>query len=150
MKSLATIAVLLFASVTLSACSHTPVSAPVPAVEETTETQESTSQPAESVSAGEETGVAPENDKIAVVASNFAFDVTEIKAKVGDPLTVAVTNEEGFHDFVIDELEVDSGMIPAGETKELTIPTNKPGTYEFYCSVGEHRKMGMKGMLIIE
>ncbi len=84
-----------------------------------------------------------------VVADDFTFDVKEIRVKQGEKLTVSVMNSKGFHDFVIDELAVNSGMIKAGSTMELEIPTDKPGTYEYYCSVGQHRQMGMKGMLIV-
>ncbi|GIK84284.1 MAG: hypothetical protein BroJett025_09060 [Patescibacteria group bacterium] len=91
-----------------------------------------------------------EGQLIAMIADDFSFDVKEIRVKQGEKLTVSVTNEKGFHDFVIDELAVNSGMIPAGETMELEIPTDKPGTYEYYCSVGQHRQMGMKGTLIVE
>jgi plastocyanin len=27
---------------------------------------------------------------------------------------------------------------------------NKKGKFEYYCSVGEHRAMGMKGNLVVE
>lgn len=92
----------------------------------------------------------PESKLIAVTADDFTYDVKEIRVKQGEKLTVSVTNSEGMHDFVIDELSVNSGMIKAGDTVELEIPTDKPGTYEYYCSVGQHRQMGMKGTLIIE
>lgn len=93
----------------------------------------------------------PESELVAVVtANNFSYDVKEIKVKQGEKLTISVTNTEGIHDFIIDELAVNSGMIKVGETVELEIPTDKPGTYEYYCSVGQHRQMGMKGTLIIE
>lgn len=83
-------------------------------------------------------------------ASNFTFEVSEVRAKVGEVLVVTVTNDQGVHDFVIDELGVSTGIIPEGESIEVAIPTDKPGIYEYYCSIGEHRKMGMKGTLIIE
>lgn len=89
-------------------------------------------------------------EQTVITATDFAYDVKEIKAKQGDSLVVAFTNSEGTHDFVIDELGVNSGVLNAGETMNMTIPTDKPGTYEFYCSVGQHRQMGMKGVLIIE
>lgn len=94
--------------------------------------------------------VMAENDKVQLNASNFTFKVNEIRAKVGDKLTVMVTVDSGTHDFVIDELDISTGVIPVGETKIVSIPTDKPGTYEYYCSIGKHRELGMKGVLIIE
>lgn len=161
MKALSSVFVLLLASVFLTACLP-GLSAPeetTPAVmeestgdsmEKGTTLEDDSAAKMEGDQAAMEKSVVPEDGRVAMAASNFKYDVTEIRAKAGEPLTIAVTNDEGFHDLVIDELEVNSGMIPAGETMELEIPTDKPGTYEFYCSVGEHRAMGMKGMLIIE
>ena len=91
-----------------------------------------------------------ESESVQLNMSNFTFGVEEIKVKSGEKLMVSVTNDSGTHDFVIDELAVDSGIIPEGETMEIEIPTDKPGTYEYYCSVGQHRALGMKGVLIIE
>jgi len=85
-----------------------------------------------------------------LVAENFTFGTDEIKVKQGEKLVVSVMNKEGIHDFVIDELDVNSGIITQGDTMEIEIPTDKPGTYEYYCSVNQHRQMGMKGTLIIE
>ena len=118
-------------------------------VEETTE-QNTVPVDSETVMESEKQEAMVAGKVIPVVANNFSYDVKEIKVKQGEKATVLVTNSEGFHDFVIDELEVNSGMIKAGETMELEIPTDKPGTYEFYCSVGQHRQMGMKGILIVE
>jgi plastocyanin len=85
-----------------------------------------------------------------LTAEDFTFGVKEIRVKQGEKLVVAVLNKEGTHDFVIDELEVSTGIISQGDTIEVEIPTDKPGTYEYYCSVNSHRQMGMKGTLIIE
>ena len=89
-------------------------------------------------------------DTVAVEASNYKFSTNEIRVKQGEKLIVTLTNKEGMHDFVIDDLKVNSGMVEAGTSKEITIPTDTAGTYEFYCSVGNHKQMGMKGTLIIE
>lgn len=83
-------------------------------------------------------------------ASNFTFGTEEVRVKKGTDLTFLVTNDSGFHDLLIDELDVNTGIIPEGETVEVSIPTDTAGEYEFYCSVGNHRAMGMKGTLIIE
>lgn len=85
-----------------------------------------------------------------LVAENFTFGTEEIRVKQGESLKVSVMNKSGVHDFVIDELDVNSGIIAEGDTMEITIPTDKPGTYEYYCSVGQHRQLGMVGTLIIE
>lgn len=86
--------------------------------------------------------------------TNFAYSVTEMSAAPGETLTVLLNSEEGFHDLVIDELNVASEQINAGDqtTVEITIPEDAESgtTYEYYCSVGNHRAMGMVGTLTVE
>lgn len=85
-----------------------------------------------------------------VTASNFKFDTPEIKVKKGDTVKITFKNAEGFHNFVIDEFGVKTkqGNGPSEET--VTFVADKAGNYEFYCSVGQHRAMGLKGKFIVE
>ena len=83
---------------------------------------------------------------------NFAYSVKEIQASAGETITIRLTNEDGMHDFMIDELKVKSKQLSAGQTQdiEIKIPADAKGkTYEYYCSVGNHRQMGMSGKLVI-
>lgn len=85
-----------------------------------------------------------------IVATDSAFDTDAITAKPGD--TIVLTNN-GFleHDFVVDELGLDSGLANNGETMTVTIPEDAaPGDYEFYCAVPGHKEAGMVGTLTIE
>ena len=95
--------------------------------------------------------VAIEADRtIDISASNFTYDKKEIRVKKGEKIAIKFTNGEGFHDFVIDELNVRTQRIPEGQSETALIPTDKVGTYAYYCSVGSHRAQGMEGQLIIE
>lgn len=85
-----------------------------------------------------------------VVGDNFAFDVKEIKVKKGDTVKVTFENKEGFHDWVVDEFKAKTKQIAAGASETVEFVANKAGTFEYYCSVGQHRKMGMVGKLIVE
>lgn len=85
-----------------------------------------------------------------IVATDNAFDTDAITAKPGD--TIVLTND-GFaqHDFVVDDLGLDSGMANGGDTVTVTIPEDAaPGEYEFHCSVPGHKESGMVGTLTIE
>ncbi len=93
------------------------------------------------------TGTAKE---FTVTGSNFKFDMPEIKVKAGDTVKINFKNAAGFHDFVIDEFNVKTKQTNGPTEETVTFVADKPGTYEYYCSVGQHRAMGMKGNLIVE
>ncbi len=85
-----------------------------------------------------------------VTGSNFKFDKPEIKVNKGDTVKITFKNTQGFHDFVIDEFNVKTKQANGPSEETVTFVADKAGTYEYYCSVGQHRAMGMKGNLIVE
>lgn len=85
-----------------------------------------------------------------VVGSPFKFSPNEIKVKQGDTVRIVFVNESGNHDWRIDEFNAATKVIKGGETDTVQFVVDKKGTFEFYCSVGTHRQMGMKGNLIVE
>lgn len=87
---------------------------------------------------------------INIEAGNFSFNLSEIKIKKGVPIRLILTNTEGFHDFVVDELNLQTQKIGIGATDTLDFVADQTGTFEFYCSVGQHRQMGMTGNFIVE
>lgn len=80
----------------------------------------------------------------------FEFDVKEIKVKEGDVVTINFTTVKGLHDWVVDEFDASTEQVSDGETSSVTFVADKKGTYEYYCSVGNHRAQGMSGVLIVE
>lgn len=85
-----------------------------------------------------------------VEGSPFKFTVTEMKVKKGDTVKVTFTNKEGMHDWVIDEFKAKTAQLVAGKSETIQFVADKAGTFEYYCSVGNHRAQGMKGKLIVE
>lgn len=83
-----------------------------------------------------------------MTSGNFFFSPKVIKAKAGQAVDVKIVANEGFHTFVIDAIKLNQ-TVKAGGTISFTAPTT-PGSYPFYCSVGNHRAMGMEGTLIVE
>ena len=88
--------------------------------------------------------------EVAVEGSQFKFLPATIKAKKGDTVVVMFKSMGGMHDFMIDEFEVATNQIGDGEEEEMEFVADKIGTFEYYCSVGNHRAQGMKGKLIVE
>lgn len=88
--------------------------------------------------------------EITVSGSNFKFDVSTITVNEGDKVRVIFKVAQGFHDFVIDEFDVKTKQMAAGQSETVEFTANKAGTYDFYCSVGQHRQNGMEGKLIVQ
>ena len=85
-----------------------------------------------------------------ITASNFKFSVPQITVKKGETVKIVLVAQEGMHDWVVDEFNARTTKIQAGQTTEVTFTADKAGTFEYYCSIGTHRAMGMKGNLIVQ
>ena len=86
---------------------------------------------------------------IAVEGGAYYFKPNEIKVKKGDKVKITFTNAGGIHDFVIDAYNVKTERIANGKSTTVEFVADKVGTFEYYCSVGNHRQMGMTGKLIV-
>jgi heme/copper-type cytochrome/quinol oxidase subunit 2 len=92
---------------------------------------------------------------IKITGENYKFMMNgkenpEIKVKVGEKIKIEFTSTEGFHDFVIDELEAKTTKVTSGELTSVEFVANQAGTFSYYCSVGSHRASGMEGTFIVE
>ncbi|OGY88992.1 MAG: hypothetical protein A3B30_02780 [Candidatus Komeilibacteria bacterium RIFCSPLOWO2_01_FULL_52_15] len=85
-----------------------------------------------------------------ITARNFSFSLKEIRVKKGDTVTINLSNSDGFHDWVLDEFNARTKQIGVGSSDSVTFVVDNTGTFEYYCSVGQHRAAGMKGNLIVE
>jgi len=87
---------------------------------------------------------------IEVEGGAYYFKPNEIRVKKGEIVRIVFSNAGGSHDFVIDELDVKTKVTQTGEKAEVEFTANEAGEYEFYCSVMNHRALGMVGTLIVE
>jgi plastocyanin len=87
---------------------------------------------------------------VTVTGSNFTFAPKEIHVKMGQTVKLTFANSQGMHDFVLDAFQVKTPVIAAGKTAEVEFTASKKGSFQYYCSVGNHRAMGMVGTLIVE
>src|SRR3989344_5454492 len=77
--------------------------------------------------------------EISVEAIPFLFTPSVMSVNKGD--TVKIVN--GTHDLKIDEFNASTRLLKSGEEQTITFVADKVGTFEYYCSVGTHRAMGM-------
>ena len=111
-----------------------------------------TSAPTNAVAKPSSTGeaVSEEVKEITVIGSNFRFDPKTIKVKKGDKVRITFKSSGGLHNFVIDELNVRTPMITGGDSQVVEFTADKSGSFQYYCSFGNHRAMGMWGTLTVE
>ena len=88
--------------------------------------------------------------KFTIDSFPYGYSQDKIVVKKGDKVTIKLTNSKGLHDFVIDEFKVATKQIKQGETDTVTFVADKVGKFEYYCSVGAHRSLGMVGTLVVE
>ena len=84
-----------------------------------------------------------------VSGGEFYYEPSALAVKKGDKVRIVFKNADGFHDFRIDELGVATKKINDGQTDTVEFTADKVGSFEYYCSVGKHRQMGMKGTLTV-
>ena len=87
---------------------------------------------------------------VTVVGQSFSFTPSEIHVKKGEKVKIVFQNSGGTHDWVLDEFNAHTPRISGGQSATVEFTPTKTGTFEYYCSVGSHRAMGMKGNLIVE
>ncbi|MCL5123909.1 MAG: cupredoxin domain-containing protein [Deltaproteobacteria bacterium] len=96
---------------------------------------------------------------IDVSADMSGFSMTEIRVKVGQPVTIRLrsldnshhTDGAGKHQWAVDDFNV-SVIAPAEGTATTTFTPTKTGTYVFYCDIccGGRANPSMNGKLIVE
>lgn len=102
------------------------------------------------VDVGVNVGVSTDKTKTFVVTGdNFKFMPSTMTVKKGDTVKIVFKNANGFHDLKLDEFNVATAQLKAGAEETVTFVATKTGSFEYYCSVGNHRAMGMKGTLTV-
>ncbi len=93
--------------------------------------------------------------EFSLLGTNYKFmmngeEAPTLKVKQGDLVKITFKSTGGFHDWVIDEFSAKTDRVTEGEITTVEFVADKKGTFEYYCSVGSHRSLGMVGKLIVE
>lgn len=89
--------------------------------------------------------------EIAMEGVNYAFDPDNITVEAGQQVELTLTSTQGMHDFVVEGTDIATEIIQQGDSGTITFTApDEPGEYTFYCSVGNHRALGMEGTMIVE
>ena len=96
------------------------------------------------------TTTAPKTVNITVAGQNFSFSPSAITVHQGDTVKITFVNNGGAHNFVLEGYNVSTPVISGGQQASVTFVANKTGTFAYYCSVANHRAMGMEGTLTVQ
>jgi plastocyanin len=106
----------------------------------------SSSSSAASTSSSSAAAVAPQAQSLAVTSVDFDFEMPSTDLTAGDYTITLTNNGHATHDLVVEQNGADvakSDSIGPGQSSTFTV-TLQPGSYVFYCSIGNHRQMGME------
>ena len=86
----------------------------------------------------EEISVSPINSGILLVAQNNLFNNSNPTIYVDKeiPVKLTIVNKDFVkHDFIVDELNINTAYMSAGQDFVTAIASNEPGTFQYYCSL---------------
>jgi nitrite reductase (NO-forming) len=86
---------------------------------------------------------------VSITASEFTFSPTSIQVAVGQKVTLTLQNTGVVeHDVTIPSAGF-TLLARAGQTATGDFTSDKPGVFDFYCSIPGHKDAGMKGSLTV-
>ena len=114
------------------------------------------------------TPAAPENGVLAVSAAEWRFQPSRIVLRQGEQVRIELRNDGAIlHDLKIEDLSADGvqsqssgplsgnegelfvGADPGKEGTLVFTPT-ETGAFTYYCTIPQHRQLGMKGTIIVQ
>lgn len=98
----------------------------------------------------ENVSTAPNVITINIEAGSFYFKPNKITVKKGDTVKIVFKAVDMQHNFYLDEFNFKGPTVKSGDTNTFQFVADKTGSFEFYCAVGQHRKNGQVGTLIVE
>ncbi|MEX2014123.1 MAG: cupredoxin domain-containing protein [Parcubacteria group bacterium] len=85
-----------------------------------------------------------------VTATSFSFSPSTITVNKGDTVKITLKNNDGTHNLNIEGYDnAKTNILNAGQEQTISFVASKSGTFQYYCSVGNHRAKGMVGTLTV-
>lgn len=143
MPLLATIGVLAALAVIASGCGNGSGYGSSPAAASTSSSSDSGAAAPTSSSGGE---------TVKISETEYSLTPSDVKVKPGT-VTFDVSNDgETVHGLEVEGPDGDQDLasdLQPGDTGELSVDLSKPGTYEMYCPIDDHKGMGMTGEITV-
>lgn len=90
--------------------------------------------------------------EIIIEASEYKFNPNTITIKKGESVKITLKNVGNQpHDWFVEKMGGASiDMTSAGQSNSIVIKASQTGSFNTYCSIGSHRKLGMVGKLVVQ
>ncbi len=89
--------------------------------------------------------------EIMVSGNEYKFSPATISLTKGETVKILFRNMGKLpHNLTVTELGVSTKTIPAGAEDSVTVTADKTGMYSFFCSVSNHRQLGMEGKVEVK
>ena len=89
--------------------------------------------------------------EIEVIATEYTFSPSTLSLTKGQKVILTFKNMGRMpHDFAVDELGIRTKTIQGGQSETVEFTPSEEGTIAFYCSVSNHRLLGMEGSLEVK
>jgi uncharacterized cupredoxin-like copper-binding protein len=93
------------------------------------------------------------SQSVNVSLTDFKLNPDNPTVKAGSVTFKATNDGQTTHSLEVegpgDEQQLPNELAP-GDSGELTVDLSKPGTYEWYCPIGNHRQLGMEGEITVK
>jgi len=143
-KSLVLVAVLITIPFTLAACGGDDD-------EDTTAASDTTTEETTADEATTDEAAGGGGETISISETEFALDPSDATVAAG-PVSIDVSNDGGtVHNLEVegDGIEEITSDLQPGDSETLELEL-EPGTYRWYCAIGDHAAQGMDGKLTVE
>lgn len=105
-----------------------------------------TASPSQQAAKGTASGA---SNEIRLVTSEWKFDPGTVQVASGRSITLVLDNKGALeHDIQVNGIDLHLHA-QARQTAQQTVTFDKPGTYEFVCTLPGHQEAGMKGKLVV-
>ena len=108
-----------------------------------------TTEPTATTGAAEAGG----GETVKMSAIDFEFDPSDPTVAPGEVTFEVMNDGEAPHNLEVEgpsgEAELPEDLQP-GDSGDLPVDLNEPGTYRFYCPVGNHEDLGMVGEVTVQ
>lgn len=90
--------------------------------------------------------------EITIEASEYKFNPSEITIKKGETVKITLKNAGRMsHNWIVEGMGGASlDMTEAGKQNSIVVTASQKGSFVTFCSIGNHRKLGMVGKLIVQ